>query len=263
MALYIAPFPRIISGKSAPLPGSPKGVTLRSFATGQIGAAGFSTGMATFQSGAELPYHVHEVSEAITVLAGTARLLIEGRSYNLTPFDCAHIPAGVAHSVVNENPNAELRVHSAFASPAPARTFVSARKDPEPEGPEKIVRFDSATVYELSEGAFFRDLFARRFGAVGICGGYGLFEPGASLPCHIHDYDESITIVSGVATCLVQGQEYQLSEYDTAFIPRHRPHRFLNHSSETMAMIWVYAGDEPDRQIVDASYCSGELVWPE
>jgi hypothetical protein len=29
-----------------------------------------------------------------------------------------------------------------------------------------------------------------------------------------------------------------------------------------MAMIWVYAGDEPDRRIVVSNYCSGELVWP-
>jgi hypothetical protein len=29
-----------------------------------------------------------------------------------------------------------------------------------------------------------------------------------------------------------------------------------------MAMIWVYAGDEPDRRIVDNDYCSGLLAWP-
>jgi hypothetical protein len=29
-----------------------------------------------------------------------------------------------------------------------------------------------------------------------------------------------------------------------------------------MAMVWVYAGSEPDRQIVESGYCSGELAWP-
>jgi hypothetical protein len=26
-------------------------------------------------------------------------------------------------------------------------------------------------------------------------------------------------------------------------------------------MIWVYAGSEPERTIVDAHYCSGEVSW--
>jgi mannose-6-phosphate isomerase-like protein (cupin superfamily) len=126
---------------------------------------------------------------------------------------------------------------------------------------ETIVRNKPESIYELSQGAFFLDLFARRFGAVGICGGYGRFLEGASLPCHIHDFDESITIVRGTATCLVQGRGYTLSGNDTAYIPKGLPHRFLNLGSEEMAMIWVYAGDEPDRQMVRSEYCSGELTW--
>jgi hypothetical protein len=51
--------------------------------------------------------------------------------------------------------------------------------------PETIVRFVSDSTYELAQNAFFNDLFARRFGSTGICGGYGNFLPGASLPCHI------------------------------------------------------------------------------
>jgi quercetin dioxygenase-like cupin family protein len=89
----------------------------------------------------------------------------------------------------------------------------------------------------------------------------GRFEPGASLPCHIHDFDESITITRGRAVCLVQGRRYVLSGCDTAFIPKGIPHRFLNLSDEDMSMIWVYAGSEPDRLIVDAGFCSGEKAW--
>lgn len=270
MASYIDRCERMISGACEPLPGTPTGVALRSFVADELGAAGFSTGMATFQGGAELPYHVHEVSEAVTILAGGARVLIEGRAYKLFPFDCVHIPAGMAHSVVNAAADAEMLAHSAFASSRPARKFLQngyprenrEYSDPVPGDPETITRFHGSVVYELAAGAFFRDLFARRLGAVGICGGYGRFAPGSSLPCHIHEYDESITIVSGDAICLVQGKEYQLSGYDTAFVPRHQPHRFVNRSDKPMAMIWVYAGDEPDRVLVNSDYCSGDQIWP-
>lgn len=261
---------RIISASGHPLAASPPGIALRSFAASEIGARGFSTGMATFEPARSLAYHVHEVSEAIIILSGAADVFIEDREYRIRPYDCVHVPAGVAHSVVNASMDAELRVHSSFASAQPARTFVNnnasgtpARLDEPPSGcPEAIVRFNQAPVYELATGAFFRDLFARRLGSRGICGGYGRFEPGSSLPCHIHEYDESITIVEGEAACQVQGQEYALSGCDTAFVPTRRPHRFLNHSIEAMAMIWVYAGDEPDREMISADYCSGKLIWP-
>ena len=41
--------------------------------------------------------------------------------------------------------------------------------NPGEEDPESVVRFAQADVYELSPGAHFRDLFAGRLGAVGIC----------------------------------------------------------------------------------------------
>jgi quercetin dioxygenase-like cupin family protein len=212
---------------------------------------------------------LHRCSEAITILQGQARTTIEGRDYCLGPGDCVHLPAGVAHLVGNADSERELLAHTAFGSDAPTREPVTqdfprtdrGSSEPAKTDPETIVRSKNCSLYEPSPGAIFHDLFARRFGAVGICGGYGRFLPGSSLPCHIHDYDESITIVKGSAACLVQGRQYELRGYDTAFIPKGTPHRFLNSSQEEMAMLWVYAGDEPDRQIVNDDYCSGGLAW--
>jgi len=246
------------------------GVWLREFAGKACGARAFSTGTAIFKTGATLPYHTHPISEAITILSGMARVEVEGRGYLLEPFDCIHVPADVAHQVANHSPNSELLALSAFASAEPIRN--SARTDfeisergllnPSSNDPESIVRFSYAEVYELSPGTEFRDLFAGRFGSVGICGGYGRFLPAASLPCHVHDYDESITIIEGEAVCLVQGNRYHLRGCDTAVVPEGRPHRFLNHSSAPMAMVWVYAGSEPERTLVEPAYCDGTMAWP-
>jgi quercetin dioxygenase-like cupin family protein len=248
----------------------PPGVALYTFVSQRVGATGFSTGLARFRPGAYLPYHFHGFSEAITVVEGRARILIEGRAYSLGPRDCAHLPAGTAHLVQNEHQADDLVAHWSFATASPSRELTDRVFPVEERGlgnpaeadPETIVRYHQDAVYELSTNAFFHDLFARRFGSVGICGGHGRFLPGASLPCHIHDFDESITIVRGGAICLVEGQQYELSGCDTAFIPKGIPHRFLNRSGEEMAMVWVYAGSEPDRRIVDSGYCSGELAWP-
>jgi mannose-6-phosphate isomerase-like protein (cupin superfamily) len=84
-----------------------------------------------------------------------------------------------------------------------------------------------------------------------------VFQPGAALPCHYHAFDESITIVAGRAVCQVAGREYDVGDCDTVCVPQGRPHRFLNRSDRPMAMIWVYAGDEPERTLVDPGYCEG------
>ena len=242
------------------------GVSVRVLASGSLGAQRLTTALARFQAGAELPYHTHPFSEVVVLLEGRAAMLVEGRLYRLAPFDAIHLPAGTAHAVRNLSADGPAVLHSSFASDSPGRDPVSAtfpevdRAEPAPGCPEGLVRFAAAPVYELAPRAFFRDLFARRFGARGVCGGYGLFEPGASLPCHYHDFDESITIVAGEAVCQVAGREYPLSDCDTACIPRGRPHRFLNRSDRPMAMVWVYAGDEPDRVLVDPGYCEGRLT---
>ena len=82
------------------------------------------------------------------------------------------------------------------------------------------------------------------------------------MPCHYHGYDASITIVMGRATCQVAGREYHLADCDTACIPQGQPHRFVNRTAAPMAMIWVYAGDEPDRTVVDSELCLGVRAAP-
>jgi quercetin dioxygenase-like cupin family protein len=179
------------------------------------------------------------------------------------------VPAGVAHSVINPSSKKKLMIHAAFGAVHPRRDFM---KDsfrsvdrgygvPDANDPEHIVRISKATRYKLANGTSFCDLFAGRFGSVGICGGYGEFQPGTGLPCHLHDYDESITIIKGAATCEVMGTHYKLTGYDTAMVPSGRPHRFLNESKDVMAMIWVYAGSEPQRTLLNARFCNGDWQW--
>jgi len=264
---------KVISGRSRNLVEISPGVFLRELASEACGVQGMCTGLAVFSPASALPYHRHDVSEAFTVLRGEALAMVEGRTYPMGPLDCLHVPAGVAHSVVNRSAKKKLMIHAAFGAVHPRRDFVkdsflSVDRNvdgnyglPDANDPEHMVRISKATRYKLANGTSFCDLFAGRFGSVGICGGYGEFQPGTGLPCHLHDYDESITIIKGAATCQVMGARYELSGYDTAMVPSGRPHRFLNESKGVMAMIWVYAGSEPQRTLLNARFCSGDWQW--
>lgn len=255
----------VTRGDCQPIGELAPGVVIRAFANADKGAQGLTTGTATLGPGALIPYHTHPTCEAVTLLDGEADVLVEGRCYRLRRFDAINIPAGIAHAVRNPSSADAAVLHTSFPTGAPQRDFVEDTFSETPAAeesddcPEHLMRFDSAPRYQAGEGTEARDLFAARFGAAGVCGGHARFAPGAEIPCHVHDYDESITIVAGQATCRVAGREYQMADCDTACIPQDRPHRFLNSGDSPMEMIWVYAGDEPARRLVDPGDCEGSL----
>ena len=242
------------------------GISMRLLASGAQWDEALCTAVATFSPGASLPYHKHHFGEAIIVLDGHAQVSVEGRSYLLEMLDCIYIPKNVPHMAANVSAQNQLRLFSAFASSQRTRipvhnTFPEIPRgyeNPLPLDKEHIGRFGKTGEYMLTNGVRFVDLFAGRLGSAGICGGHGEFAPGKSLPCHTHDYGESITIVGGEALCLVAGARFSFCEGDSVFIPRGIPHRFINDSRQPMRMIWVYAGDEPTRTLADSALCSGQ-----
>lgn len=240
-----------------------RGVIFRPLVGSHNQARNLTTGIVNFMPGAELPYHTHPYSESVTVLQGRAALEVEGRRYTLGPLDNIWIPKGAAHYAVNLSANQPAVLHIAMASHAPSRTLVqntyARREMPEAgqgqPGVERVNRHSTTAWYEPAPGARFQDFFNRDLGCEEMSGGYGQFRPGARLPCHIHDFDESISIVQGTATCVVEGRHYNLADNGTALCPRGRCHYFINETQQQMAMIWVYAGPVPERMVMDEKCC--------
>jgi len=219
-----------------------------------------TTGIVTFAPGAVLPYHMHAFTESITLLSGAFTLDVEGRSYSLKRLDNAVIRAGQAHAARNTSTTQNAVLHIAMAVDVPSRTlvdkFFSKRSMPEDstgvQGAERINRFATAPRSEAGPNTEFINCFnADLMPGLEMSGGYGLFHPGGRLPAHVHDFDESICIISGTAMCVVEGRRYAMSDCATALQPRGRVHYFINESNTTMEMLWVYAGPRPERIMVD------------
>jgi 2-keto-3-deoxy-L-rhamnonate aldolase RhmA/quercetin dioxygenase-like cupin family protein len=227
-------------------------------------ARNMTTGYVTFGPGAVLPYHEHTFAESVTLLSGAATMEVEGRVYPLKKLDNIVIPAGFAHQARNTSQNEPAMFHVAVNTDNPTRTlvdrFFSRRMMPEesagwPNG-ERITRFATAPRKAAGPNTEFIDCFnAQLMPGLAMSGGYGLFHPGGRLPAHYHDFDESISIIAGEATCVVEGRRYRMSDRATALQPRGRVHYFINESSATMEMLWVYAGPMPER-IVVAERCA-------
>lgn len=219
-----------------------------------------TTGWVTFAPDATLPYHMHEFTESITLLAGSASVEVKGRRYVLKPMDNMVIPKGHAHTAKNLS-NKEIAVFQvALATDNPTRTlvneFFSKRSMPDDStgtpGSERVNRFATAKRFAAGPNTEFIDFFNEDLmPGIEMSGGYGLFKPGGRLPAHVHDFDESICIISGSATCIVEGRRYKMSDGATALQPRGRVHYFINETSGTMEMLWVYAGPKPERIVVN------------
>jgi quercetin dioxygenase-like cupin family protein len=228
---------------------------------------GLTTGFATLAPKAQLPYHTHPCGESITLVRGRAAVWVEGRHYTVSPFDNVTVPRGVAHGVVNLSDSAPAIFHVALASESPTRELVEwqygeyAMSDLSEGSPpfERVTRFKSASRFEAGPNTEFIDYFNRELmPGIEMSGGYGRFRPGGRLPAHFHDFDESICISEGTATCIVEGRRYSLSDGATAMVPRGRVHYFINESNDLMSMIWVYAGPMPERIVVDESCATVE-----
>lgn len=223
-------------------------------------ARNLMTGIVTFAPGASLPYHRHPCGESITVLFGELLVEVEGRRYHLREMDNIVTPAGLAHAAVNASPETPAKAHVALASAAPERSdvqrdFAGALMPDDCSGvpgAERVNRFKTAQRFEAGPNAVFIDFFNEDLvPGIKMSGGHGLFQPGGRLPAHVHDFDESICIVAGVATCVVEGRHYSMRECATALQPRGRVHYFKNESEAPMVMLWVYAGPKPERIVVD------------
>jgi 2-keto-3-deoxy-L-rhamnonate aldolase RhmA/quercetin dioxygenase-like cupin family protein len=236
------------------------GVVFESLVGSQVNSRNLTTGIVTFAPGSRLPYHRHTFGESITLLAGAATVEVEGRMYHLEALDNVTVPRGLAHAAVNRSTTETAKFHIALASDRPTRElidqFFPRRRMPDDgggtPGAEHVTRFRHAKPYSPGPGTAFVDYLNRDLiPGIEMSGGYGLFQPGGRLPAHLHDFDESISIVEGEATCIVEGRRHTLANMATALQPRGRVHYFINQSKAPMAMIWVYAGPMPERLVVD------------
>ena len=198
-----------------------------------------TTGIVTMAPRGKLEYHTHTCGESVTVLSGSLAMDVEGRRYTLVALDNITIPRGVAHQAENVSATQTATLHVALATDSPGRELVedafARRAMPDDShgtpGAEHVTRLRTAQRSEAGPGTTFVDYFNHDLmPGIEMSGGYASFQPGGRLPAHVHDFDESICIIEGRATCIVEGRRYSLSECATAIEPRGRVHYFINES---------------------------------
>ena len=94
-------------------------------------------------------------------------------------------------------------------------------------------------------------LVTAKLGSRSMLNGITTLDPGAAVPLHTHNCEESVVVLSGHARACIDGVETDLVARDTTWIPAGVPHFFCNISdSEPLSILWTYASIDATRTIV-------------
>ena len=127
------------------------------------------------------------------------------------------------------------------------------------EGPPMtITRFDDCKKYELDKGVMFREMQTRETGTKVLSVGTATFQPGRYLPCHRHNCEEVIVILSGDALVDMSGQRTAMKPFDSSYVAEAAPHRFVNASkTDELTILWIYPIVNVERLLTDYRECMG------
>jgi quercetin dioxygenase-like cupin family protein len=99
-------------------------------------------------------------------------------------------------------------------------------------------------------------LVTRELGAREFLSGLTEFEPGASLPAHSHNCEESVVVIEGVASFEAEGISAELPKGEATWLPAGCVHSFANRTGSPMRILWTYGSVDATRTIAE----TGEVV---
>ena len=113
-----------------------------------------------------------------------------------------------------------------------------------------LVKFKSDKV-KLGHGLIALGLANYAFKDVPFSTGIAIFDPGVSIPLHSHNSDEQITILSGNGIAEIEGKVFPVEKFDTTYIQKDIPHRFINTGKSKLIIQFVYGIDYATRTDVE------------
>ncbi|MFC9363143.1 cupin domain-containing protein [Rhodococcus sp. NPDC057014] len=114
-----------------------------------------------------------------------------------------------------------------------------------------VLRSSEITPRQRGGGARTIPLVSQQVGGKDFLNGITMFGPGAAIPEHFHNCDESVLIIRGSAIAHIDGTPHPVTVGDNSFIPAGIPHFFRNASdTDELHIFWTYASVDANRTIV-------------
>jgi len=115
-----------------------------------------------------------------------------------------------------------------------------------------VLRPSEIKSHNRGGGASTTPLVTASLGSTGIINGITCFAPGAAIPFHSHNCEESVLLLEGEAMLDFEDEWMPLQPLDTTWVPANVPHRFRNLSpSLPMKIFWTYARIDATRTLTE------------
>lgn len=119
-----------------------------------------------------------------------------------------------------------------------------------PDGRPVVNRAASRAFFARGPGLRTSHIFTTADGAAQGLTGTTEFAPGAQVPWHTHDCEETVAIIEGEALFEADGEQIQLVVGDATWTPAGVAHRFANRGPGPMRILWIYGSVDATRTLV-------------
>jgi quercetin dioxygenase-like cupin family protein len=115
----------------------------------------------------------------------------------------------------------------------------------------KVLRTAGIAARERGGGARTFPMVNALTGSAATLSGVTEIDPGAAIPLHFHNCEETVVVLEGEALAEIDGVEHVVAQGDATWIPPGLHHRFRNPSStRALRIFWTYASLDATRTIV-------------
>jgi quercetin dioxygenase-like cupin family protein/quinol monooxygenase YgiN len=94
--------------------------------TATRGATTYLNGITTFDAGAAIGHHTHNVAESVMIVKGRAIVDIDGERTELSVFDTTFVPANIPHHFENASQTDEMKIFWTYGSLDSTRTLLAS-----------------------------------------------------------------------------------------------------------------------------------------
>lgn len=116
-----------------------------------------------------------------------------------------------------------------------------------------VLRPSDIPRHDRGGGASTTPLVTPSVGSTSFINGITTFAPGAAIPFHSHNCEESVMLLEGEAMLDLDDESLPLQPLDTTWVPADVPHRFRNLSlTRPMKIFWTYARTDATRTLTES-----------
>jgi mannose-6-phosphate isomerase-like protein (cupin superfamily) len=119
-------------------------------------------------------------------------------------------------------------------------------------GEVQVLRADDVETIDRGGGVSTVHLSTPERGAQSFTNGITAIEPGAAVPLHFHNCEESVLILEGTAVFDFEGESLPMHEGEITLVPAGVPHRFVNPGPGLLRIFFTYGSTSANRTMVDS-----------